>query len=112
MRLVVTPAAADTADTAFTVEDGRRFDLTDVRIENANGDTGRATLSVNGEEAFSWSLANVRGSLFEPRITPIRLEPGDNLTFSVRCDTVGNPAIGTCVNAMNIGGRVIEIDGA
>lgn len=110
VRLVVTPATADTADTAFTVEEGRLFDLTDVRLENANNDTGRATLSVNGDEAFSWSLANVRGSVFEPRITPIRLEPGDNLTFSVRCDTVGDPALGTCFTAMNIGGRVIEID--
>lgn len=110
VRLVVTPATAATADAAFTVEDGRLFDLTDVRLENANNDTGRATLSVNGDEAFSWSLANVRGSVFEPRITPIRLEPGDNLTFSVRCDTIGNPAIGTCFNAVNIGGLVIELD--
>lgn len=110
VRLVLTPTTAETADTAYTVEDGRLFDITDVRLENANNDTGRATLSVNGDEAFSWSLANVRGSVFEPRITPIRLEPGDNLTFSVRCDTVGNPALGSCFNAMNIGGRMIEID--
>jgi hypothetical protein len=110
VRLVVTPATAATADAAFTVEDGHLFDLTDVRLENANNDAGRATLSVNGDEAFSWSLANVRGSVFEPRITPIRLEPGDNLTFSVRCDTIGNPAIGPCFNAVNIGGLVIDID--
>jgi len=112
VRLVLTPTTANTADTVFTVDDGRLFDVTDVRLENANNDTGRATLSVNGDEVFSWSLANVRGSVFEPRITPIRLEPGDNLTFSVRCETVGSPGIGTCVNAVNIGGRVIEIDGA
>ena len=40
----------------------------------------------------------------------IRLEPGDNLTFSVRCDVVGDPALGTCFDAVNIGGRSIEID--
>ncbi|MFK8025787.1 MAG: hypothetical protein AB8G26_17655 [Ilumatobacter sp.] len=108
VRLSVTPAAAETADNAFTVEAGRTFDLTDVRIENANNDTGRASLSVNGQEAFSWSLANVRGSVFEPRITPIRLEAGDNLTFSVRCDTVGNPNLGTCANSLNIGGLAID----
>ena len=86
------------------------FDLTDLRIENSNGDAGRAALLVNGEEAFVWSLVNIRGSLFEPNITQIRLEPGDNLTFSVRCDVVGDPALATCFNAVNIGGRSIEID--
>ena len=83
------------------------IDLTDVRVENSNNDTGRAALSINGEEAFVWSLANIRGFVFEPSLTQIRLEPGDNLTFSGRCDTVGNPALGTCFNAVNIGGRTI-----
>ena len=109
-RLSVTPPALEIADAVYTVEDGMLFDLTDLRVENSNGDAGRATLLVNGEEAFVWSLVNIRGSLFEPNITQIRLEPGDNLTFSVRCDVVGDPALATCFNAVNIGGRSIEID--
>ncbi len=109
-RLSVTPPALEIADAVFTVEDGMLFDLTDLRIENANGDAGRAALLVNGDEAFVWSLENIRGSYFEPNITQIRLEPGDNLTFSVRCDVVGDPALATCFDAVNIGGRTIEID--
>lgn len=109
-RLEVNPAALATADSAFTVEEGRLFDLTDIRIENSNNDSGRASLSINGEVAYVWSLANIRGQLFEPSITQIRLDPGDNLTFSVRCDNVGDPSIATCFNAINIGGRSIEID--
>ena len=94
----------------YTVNDGMLFDLTDLRVENSNSDAGRAALLINGEEAFVWSLANIRGSLFEPNITQIRLEPGDNLTFSVRCDIVGDPTLATCFDAVNIGGRSIEID--
>lgn len=109
-RLSVTPPALEIADAVFTVEDGMLFDLTDLRVENSNGDAGRAALLVNGEEAYVWSLENIRGSLFEPNITQIRLEPGDNLTFSVRCDVVGDPALATCFDAVNIGGRSIEID--
>jgi hypothetical protein len=109
-RLSVTPPALEIADAVFTVEEGMLFDLTDLRVENSNGDAGRASLLVNGEEAFVWSLENIRGSLFEPNITQIRLEPGDNLTFSVRCDIVGDPALATCFDAVNIGGRSIEID--
>ena len=82
--------------------------MTDVRVENPFNDGGQATLLVNGEPRFVWSLDNVRGQLFEPRITPIRLEAGDNITFSVRCDEIGNPSQSTCTNAVNIGGLTIE----
>ncbi|MFK7919080.1 MAG: hypothetical protein AB8G14_13470 [Ilumatobacter sp.] len=109
-RLSATPGALSTSDDSFTVPDGQLFDLTDIRIENANNDTGRASLLVNNIETYVWSLANIRGQLFEPSITQIRLEPGDNLTFSVRCDAVGDPALGTCFNAINVGGRTIAID--
>ncbi|BAN04095.1 COG1470 family protein [Ilumatobacter coccineus] len=109
-RLTVEPGQDVTADDSFTVPDGQLFDITDIRIENANNDGGSATLSVNGEELFVWNLGNIRGSFFEPTITPKRLEPGDNVTFSVRCGTIGDPAVGSCANAVNLGGRLIEID--
>lgn len=109
-RLTVSPAALETEDKSYTVEEGILFDLTDLRIENSNNDTGRASLLINGEEAYVWSLANIRGQLFEPSLTQIRLQPQDNLTFQVRCDTVGDPATGTCSNAINVGGLRIEID--
>ena len=68
-----TPAIGATADIAATIPEGEQFDLTDVRIENTANDTGTATLLRNGEPLFVWSLANIRGQFFEPRITPIRL---------------------------------------
>lgn len=109
-RLEVSPALNATSDDSSTVPEGQLFDITDIRVENSNNDAGRAILSINGEDAFVWNLQNVRGSLFEPRITRIRLAPGDNVTFSVRCDAVGDPVAGTCVNAVNIGGLQVEID--
>ena len=73
-----------------TLADGGVFDLTDIRVENPYNDRGIATLLVNSEPLFIWSLENIRGSFFEPRITPIRLDPGDNVTFSVKCDEIGD----------------------
>ncbi len=110
LRLDVTPTALETTQNVFTVPEGILYDLTEVRIENANNDTGRAALLINGQETYVWSLANIRGQLFEPSLTPIRLQPEDNVTFQVRCDTVGDPAIGTCFNAVNLQGLRIEID--
>jgi hypothetical protein len=48
--------------------------------------------------------------MFEPRITPIRLQPGDIVAFSVRCDEIGDPTRATCTNAVNVGGESINLD--
>ncbi len=87
------------------------FDLTDLRVENPFDDRGVATLLVNTEPIFIWSLENVRGVWFEPRITPIRLDPGDNVTFSVRCDEIGDASRSTCTTALNMGGLVDDSNG-
>jgi hypothetical protein len=109
-RLSVAPSLTQTADQSSTMPDDQVFDMTDLRIENPFNDKGVATLSVNGEQVFIWSLDNIRGQLFEPRITPIRLQPGDNVTFSVRCDEIGDATRSTCTNAINVGGLAVALD--
>jgi len=104
VRLPVDAPLTQTADQSTTLPDGAVFDMTDIRVENPFNDRGVATLLVNSEPVFIWSLENVRGSVFEPRITPIRLDPGDNITFSVRCDEIGDASRTTCTNAVNIVG--------
>lgn len=111
-RLRVDAPLTQVADQSFTMPAGDVFDMTDVRVENPYNDKGVATLLVNSEQVFIWSLENIRGSLFEPRITPIRLQPGDNVTFSVKCDEIGGAAQTTCTNAVNVGGETTPIDGA
>ncbi len=108
-RLAVEPALTQTADQSTTMPTGEYFDMTDVRIENPFNDRGVATLLVNGEQLFIWSLENVRGSVFEPSITPIRLLPGDIVAFSVKCDEIGNATRSTCTNAVNVGGATIPV---
>jgi hypothetical protein len=103
-RLKVEAPLTQTGDASFTVPGEQTFDLTDVRIENPFNDSGVATLLVNGEEIFLWSLDNIRGSYFEPSITQKRLNGGDNVTFSVRCDQISDPFRSTCTNAVNVGG--------
>jgi hypothetical protein len=108
IRLAVDAPLTQTADQSTTLAEGAVFDMTDIRVENPFNDRGIATLLVNSEPLFIWSLDNVRGSVFEPRITPIRLAPGDNLTFSVRCDEIGDTTRSTCTNALNIVGLSID----
>jgi hypothetical protein len=107
IRLSVEAGLTATADASSTIPDSDMFDLTDIRVENSLNESGIATLLINGEAAYQWSLSNIRGQLFEPSITPIRLQPGDNITFSVRCDAVGaESSKSTCTTAINIGGLI------
>ncbi len=110
-RFEVAAPLTQTADESTTLPDTGGFDLTDLRVENPFNDRGVATLLVNTEPIFIWSLENVRGVWFEPRITPIRLEPGDNITFSVRCDEIGDASRSTCTTALNMVGLVDDTDG-
>ncbi len=107
LRLSVEPPLTETADQSASIPAGEQFDLTDLRIENPYNDGGVATLLINGEPAFVWSLQNIRGQFFEPRITQIRLQSGDNITFSVRCDVIGDPTKSTCTTAINVGGLTL-----
>ncbi|MGB0112369.1 MAG: hypothetical protein WBP59_04040 [Ilumatobacteraceae bacterium] len=109
-RLSVAAPLTQTADQSTTMVDGEVFEMTDLRIENPFNDKGVATLLVNTEPVFIWGLDNVRGSYFEPRITPIRLQPGDNVTFSVKCDEIGDATRSTCTNAVNVGGQILPAD--
>lgn len=109
-RLAVNAPLTQTVSDSRTIPDGQLFDMTDVRIENAFNDGGIATLLVNGEPIYFWSLQNIRGQLFEPSITPVRLQPGDNVTFSVRCDAISDPARPTCTNSINVGGTARTVD--
>jgi hypothetical protein len=108
IRLAVDAPLTQTADQSTTLANDAVFDMTDIRVENPYNDRGVATLLVNSEPLFIWSLENIRGSLFEPRITPIRLEPGDNIAFSVRCDEIGDTSRTTCTNALNIVGLSVD----
>jgi hypothetical protein len=109
-RLGVDAPLTQTTDQSTTLADGGVFDMTDIRVENPYNDRGIATLLVNSEPLFIWSLENIRGSFFEPRITPIRLDPGDNITFSVKCDEIGDTSRSTCTNAVVIIGRTMTDD--
>ncbi len=111
IRFEVAAPLTQTADDSTTLPDTGVFDLTDLRVENPFDDRGVATLLVNTEPVFIWSLENVRGVWFEPRITPIRLDPGDNVTFSVRCDEIGDASRSTCTTALNMGGLVDDSTG-
>jgi hypothetical protein len=93
---------------SYTVPPGARFDVTDVVLQNPNGDLGAAILLRNAEPLYQWDLGAMTGpNEFQPRITPIPFAPGDAIVLDVRCDATGLPTSTACEIAVLVGGRSV-----
>jgi hypothetical protein len=65
--------------------------VTDLVLQNPQGDAGTLTVTVNGGVTFVFGLGNFR-DLDEHFIAPITLRPGDNLAITVECKNPGKKA--------------------
>jgi hypothetical protein len=65
--------------------------VTDLVLQNPEGDAGTLTVTVNSGVAFVFGLGNFR-DLDEHFIAPITLRPGDNLAITVACKNPGKKA--------------------
>jgi hypothetical protein len=93
--------------TAYAVPADREFLLTDIVLQNPNGDIGQAVLLRNSEPLYTWDLGAMSGpNEFQPRLTPIPFAPGDQIVLDVRCDGPGLPTSTACDIAVLVGGRL------
>jgi hypothetical protein len=108
-RLTVRASADSSSSEEYTIPQGSRFELSDVVLQNAQGDQGIAQLSRNDEVIYEWDLGLMSlPNEFQPRVTPIPFEPGDSLTARVTCEIPGNPTANRCDVGILIGGRLID----
>jgi hypothetical protein len=107
-RLPASVGVGLSAPVSYTVPAGSRFDVTDVVLQNPNGDLGAAVLLRNAEPLYQWDLGAMTGpNEFQPRITPIPFAPGDAIVLDVRCDATGLPTSTACEIAVLLGGRAV-----
>jgi hypothetical protein len=105
VRLPLNIGVGLTGSASTAIPDDSQAELTDVVIQNPNGDVGVATLLRNSEVLYQWDLAAVPANEFQPRLTPLPLAPGDNLVFQARCDGAGLTTAAGCEIAVLLGGR-------
>jgi hypothetical protein len=92
---------------AYAVPADREFLLTDLVLQNPNGDIGQAVLLRNTEPLYTWDLGAMSGpNEFQPRLTPIPFAPNDQIVLDVRCDGPGLPTSTACDIAVLVGGRL------
>ncbi len=86
---------------------GSKLLITDLIIEDPNDDDGSATVLRNDAAVFRWRLRDVFGVQPLQFVTPLEITQGQTLTFQVTCNALGDPASGTCSEALSVFGRLV-----
>lgn len=111
LRLPLRVAAGGTNSDGERIPDGSRLLLTDIVVQNPNADLGSAALLRDGSVLYEWDLgAMTSANEFQPRLTPLPVEPGSELVFRTTCTGPGSPAATGCEVAVLLTGRLVPLD--
>src|SRR3954453_14539539 len=93
---------------SISVPPDSRFLMTDLVLQNPNGDLGTAQLLRNGDVLYTWDLGAMNSANeFQPRVSPLPFEPSDNIVLSVSCEAAGKPSGTGCAIAVLMGGTLV-----
>ena len=111
-RIAVDVGITQQRSESISVAPDSRFLLTDVVLQNPNGDLGTAQLLRNADIIYEWDLGSMSSANeFQPRISPLPFDPGDNLVLAVECDVAGQTTGTGCEIAALLGGRLVPVEG-
>ena len=80
----------------YKVPAGQRLRVTDVIVQNPNGDQGSLLILRGDVPLFTFNLAQFFGDVSAPLVTPIELLEGEELTVQVTCTSQGDQTLTTC----------------
>ena len=107
-RIVVDVGITQERSESISVPPDSQFLLTDVVLQNPNGDLGTAQLLRNADILYEWDLGSMNSANeFQPRVSPLPFEPGDNLVLAVDCEVAGQTTGTGCEIAALLGGRLV-----
>lgn len=110
-RIAVDVGISQERSESVSVPPDSQFLLTDVVLQNPNGDLGTAQLLRNGDILYEWDLgAMSSANEFQPRVSPLPFDPGDNVVLAVDCDVAGQTTATGCEIAALLGGRLVPTE--
>ena len=110
-RLSVEANVGQQRRNSFVVPPSASFRLTDVVLQNPHGDLGTATLSRGDDVIYEWALGVMStANEFQPRVSPIELDPGDTIVLAVDCDGSGTASGTGCDVAVLITGILVPLN--
>ncbi|MFJ3924620.1 hypothetical protein [Streptomyces sp. NPDC090022] len=89
-RLTAAAPANGTQTATFTVPEGKVLRLTDLVLENPQGDAGTVTFAVGGKPLLSPALENFREQDFH-WASALLAGPKQDITITLTCRTIGHP---------------------
>jgi hypothetical protein len=111
-RIAVDVGITQERSESIAIPPDSRFHLTDVVLQNPNGDLGSAQLLRNGDILYEFDLGAMNSANeFQPRVSPIPFGPGDNIVLAVTCDVAGQPTGTGCQIAVLLGGELLPASG-
>lgn len=107
-RIAVDVGITQERSESMAVPPDSQFHLTDLVLQNPNGDLGTARLLRNGDVLYQWDLGAMNAdNEFQPRVSPLPFAPSDNIVLSVACEAAGQPTGTGCEIAVLLGGLLV-----
>ncbi|CAN5586283.1 hypothetical protein BH23ACT3_BH23ACT3_05590 [soil metagenome] len=107
MRISIGGTNSDSA----IAPDGARLLLTDVVMQHPGADLGTAALLRNSDVLYEWDLGGMSSANeFQPRLTPLPFDPGDEIVFRATCESTGSLSGTGCDVAVLLAGLLVERD--
>ena len=107
-RIAVDVGITQERSESMAVPPDSQFLMTDLVLQNPNGDLGTAQLLRNGDVLYTWDLGAMNSANeFQPRVSPLPFAPSDNIVLSVACEAAGKPSGTGCEVAVLIGGTLV-----
>ena len=100
-------AQGETIEQRYAVPAGQVLHLTDLIVQNPNGDQGSLTIQRNEVVLFTYRLDNIFSDVFVPLVTPIEFLTGQDLIIIVTCVGVGDQTVGTCAPKVTASGLLL-----
>jgi hypothetical protein len=107
-RIAVDVGITQERSEPISVPPDSQFLMTDLVLQNPNGDLGTAQLLRNGDVLYTWDLGAMNSANeFQPRVSPLPFAPSDNIVLSVACEAAGKPSGTGCEIAVLLGGTLV-----
>ena len=107
-RIAVDVGITQERSESMQVPPDSQFLMTDLVLQNPNGDLGTAQLLRNGDVLYTWDLGAMNSANeFQPRVSPLPFAPSDNIVLAVTCEAAGKPSGTGCEVAVLLGGTLV-----
>ncbi|MFM2079075.1 MAG: hypothetical protein RJA49_2965 [Actinomycetota bacterium] len=108
VALPVSAPQGQTNANQYQVPAGKTLQVTDILVQNPQGDQGTLVISKNANALVTYNLTTTLSDTGLPLVTPLEFQSGEQLVVTVTCDGVGDLTGNACNPNVLISGVLID----